>query len=56
MERDGNVTRIGDQIRRRHHDYAELKALAAEERRVDAEIISLEATRAAREARGAAKG
>jgi hypothetical protein len=29
IERDGNVTRIGDEIRRRQHHYAELKALAA---------------------------
>jgi len=56
MERDGNVTRIGDQIRRRQHYYAELKALAVEERQIDAELISLEAARAEREARTAARG
>jgi MobA/MobL family len=56
MEREGNVTRIGDEIRRRQHHYAELKALGAEERQIDAEIIDLEARRAERQAREAAKG
>jgi MobA/MobL family len=56
MEREGNVTRIGDEIRRRQHHFAELKALAAEERQIDAQIIDLEARRAERQAREAAKG
>jgi len=56
MEREGNVTRIGDEIRRRQHHYAELKALASEERQIDAEIIDLEARRAERQAREAARG
>ena len=56
MEREGNVTRIGGEIRRRQHFYAELKALGAEERQIDAQIIDLEARRAERQAREAAKG
>jgi hypothetical protein len=56
MEREGNVTHIGDEIRRRQHHYAELKALAAEERQIDAQIIDLEARRAERQARETAKG
>jgi MobA/MobL family len=56
IEREGNVTRIGGEIRRRQHFYAELKALGAEERQIDAEIIDLEARRAERQAREAAKG
>jgi hypothetical protein len=50
MERQGDVTRIGDHIRLRQHHYAELKELAAEERQIDAEIIDLQAARAEREA------
>jgi hypothetical protein len=56
MEREGNVTRIGGEIRRRQHHFAELKALAAEERQIDAQIIDLEARRAERQARETAKG
>ena len=56
MEREGNVTRIGDEIRRRQGHYAELKALGAEERQIDAQIIDLQAERAMREARAAARG
>jgi MobA/MobL family len=56
MEREGNVTRIGDEIRRRQGHYAELKALGAEERQIDAQIIDLQAARAEREARAAARG
>ena len=56
MKREGNVTRIGGEIRRRQHFYAELKALGAEERQIDAEIIDLEPWRAERQARQAAKG
>ena len=35
---DGNITRIGGEIRRHQHHYAELKALAAEERQIDVQI------------------
>ena len=56
MEREGNVTRIGDEIRRRQHHYAELAALRAEERQINAEIIDLEARRAQRQAHDAARG
>jgi hypothetical protein len=45
MEREGNITRIGGEIQRRQHHYAELNALKAEERQIDAEIIDLEAQR-----------
>jgi MobA/MobL family len=53
LERDGNVTRIGGEIVRRQNHYAELKALAAEERQIDAQIIDLQA---ARETRAAGRG
>jgi MobA/MobL family len=56
MEREGNVTRIGGEIQRRQHHYAELNALKAEERQIDAEIIDLEARRAQRQAQQAARG
>jgi MobA/MobL family len=56
MERDGTVTRIGGEIRRRQKHYAELKALAAEEQQIDAQIIDLEARRAERETRAGAQG
>jgi hypothetical protein len=56
MEREGNVTRIGDEIRRRQHHYAELAALKAEEQQIDAAIIDLEARRAQRQAQTAARG
>jgi hypothetical protein len=56
MEREGNVTHIGDEIRRRQHHYAELAALKAEERQIDAAIIDLEARRAQRQAQEAARG
>lgn len=56
MEREGTVTRIGGQIEQRQHHYDELKALAAEEQQIDAQIIDLEAKRAERQARDAVKG
>ena len=56
MEREGKVTDIGGEIRRRQHHYAELKALGAEERQIDAQIIDLEARRAERQAQEAARG
>ena len=57
MERErGEVTHIGDEIRRRQQHYAELRSLQAEERQIDAEIIDLEARRAQRQAQEAAQG
>jgi len=56
LEREGNVTRIGGEIVRRQNHYAELKALAAEERQIDAQIIDLEARRALHQAQEATRG
>jgi len=56
MQREGKVSDIADEILQRKQDIAELRSLNAEEKRIDAEIIDLQAARAEREARAAAKG
>lgn len=56
MQREGKVSDIADEILQRKQDIAELRSLSAEEKRIDAEIIDLQAARAEREARAAARG
>jgi MobA/MobL family len=56
MQREGKVSDIANEILQRKQDIAELRSLNAEEKRIDAEIIDLQAARAEREARAAAKG
>jgi MobA/MobL family len=56
MQREGNVTYIGQEIEQRKQDIAELRSLSAEEKRIDAQIIDLQAARAERQARDAARG
>jgi hypothetical protein len=56
MQREGNVSYIADEIQQRKQDIAELRSLNAEEKRIDAQIIDLQAARAERQAREAARG
>ena len=56
MQREGNASTIADEIQQRKQDIAELRGLNAEEKRIDAEIIDLQAARAERQAREAARG
>jgi hypothetical protein len=55
MEREGRITDIGEKIRQRQQQHAELRDLKAEEKKIDAQIIDLAAERAKRDARAAAK-
>lgn len=56
MQREGKNSTIADEIQQRRQDIAELRSLSAEEKRIDAEIIDLQAARAERQAREAARG